>query len=630
MATKSHKRKVAATRSRTARTTAPVKPARIQANTKTASQVLRWQRMLPMLRLLRHNRFAHVLVLWALSFMILAAYFFSEVLSPGNLVEVFPREFTFPLLLHAATALLVAGAIYALPRPRTFGPKAVAVVLLTLFLVDYNSRLTVIAPVMKTFIPVLPANPMPVLSLLLLATLLGISVGAGVLLERLKSRYPNITSTNVLGLACIIVVWLFIGQALSILRVSGTMHAEEAYTPTTELNQAKTMHPQTSVDKPDIYYIVLDRYTNNDVLKKQFGFDNTPFLDGLRNQGFSIDDTALSSYPYTAPSVSSTLNMSYHNDDIKDFKNDQPQSAILFHAMAEQSQVVKLLQGNGYTYHSIGSTYGVSYRAPLTVNDYACDQRLRVFNKEKCLHGVEALQFEKSIFYQFADVPIKGWPVHYDEIKAVDYVRTQLDKLHELADSPQQGGRFIFAHILVPHDPFYFLADGSLSPYTNVDQEGMPVKEKYVNQVEFINTQISQLVSRINEKSAGKAVIMLVSDEGPYPSAMNQTFMKPIDWGGIGDIVDNSDMTKWTNDELHMKFGTLQAYHIPSATTDDLAAISPPNAFRVVLDRYFNYDYPLLPKCQMGLPDGRHNVYTFKDITGLMTGTDNSSCKQYQ
>lgn len=578
----------------------------------------------------RHNRLARLCVLLALSWMVLSAYFFSGVLTPGNITEVFPRELAFPLLLHALSALLVAGVMYAMPRPRTFGPKAVAVVIATLFLADYDSRLAGIAPVLKQFIPVLPADPMPILSLFMLAVLFAIGIGAGWLLERLQGKYSSATSANVLGLACALVLSLFVGQAMSLLSVSSSMHAESSHTPTAELTQAKAMQPTTPASKPDIYYIVLDRYTNNTVLKEQFGFDNSPFLDGLRTQGFSVDDQALSSYPYTAPSIASTLNMSYHNDDTKGFTGNKVQSATLFNNMIEQSQVVKLLKGNGYRYHSIGSVYGMSYNAPLADVDYACTRSIRFFSTAKCLHGVEATQFQKSIFYRFANVPVKGWPLHYAETDELQHIRNQLTTLHSLATSPQQGGRFIFAHVLVPHDPFYFQADGSLSPYPQVDQQGMPVKAKYVNQVAFINTQVSQLISEIKQNSKDSAVIMLVSDEGPYPSAMDQTPLQPIGWDGIGDIVDSSDMTKWTPQELRMKFGILEAYHIPAATGEDLQHITPPNAFRVVLDRYFGYSYPQLPACQFGLPDGRTSAYKFKDITSLIAGTANKACTQYQ
>lgn len=576
------------------------------------------------------SRMARIALLWMVAFLVLAAFFFSEVLKSHNYVEVFPREFVLPLAVHALTALLVSGVIYAIPKPRQLGPKAVGVLVVALSMVNYDSRLVSVAPVVKALIPLLPSNPLPVVSLILLGVLFGIGVGAGMVAERLQARYTVASSANILGAAVIVAVVMCAGQALPLAGMQGEIRSEASYVPTTELRQAEAMQTAAGTAKPDIYYIVLDRYTNNHVLQSQFGFDNTPFLDGLRAQGFSVDDAATSAYPYTAPSVASTLNMSYHGDDTRRFQDNTVQSATLYHNMIRQSQVVKLLQQQGYAYHSIGSTYGATYRAPLTPYDYACNRRLEFGSKAKCLHGVEISQFQQSPWYRFANVSLTGWPLHYTEMNEVSYVRDQLTHLYDLAGSPEQGGRFIFAHILVPHDPFLFRADGSLSTFTDTDSTGRPIKQKFVEQTTFINTQVSQLVQTIMEKSAGQAVVMLISDEGPYPPTMNQTFMQPIGNDRVSEVVGSSDMTQWKDEELAMKFGTLQAVHIPLATEEDLARMTPANAFRIVLDRYFGYGYGYLPKCQFGLPDGRNRAYHFTDITARLQGGTDPACKQFE
>lgn len=597
----------------------PVKPAR---------KVTYWQRLKTWAR---RSRLAHAALLALLAYLILLAFFFSEVLKPGNYVEVFPREFVLPFAMHALTALIIATVVYLLPRPRTLGPKAVAALVVALSMVNYDARLTAVAPVMQAFLPILPSNAMPLLSLLLIAILFAIGVGAGVLIEKMQTKYPSVTGANVLGMACIVVAFIFAGQAWPVARLSSDIRAAAAYVPTAELEQAGAMHPATDIaEKPDIYYIVMDRYTNNEVYKTQFGYDNTPFLDGLRSQGFNVDDNSFAAYPYTAPSIASTLNMSYHNDDLQQFKHRNVQSGVFFHTMTEQSQVVKLLQRHGYQYHSVGSTYGTSYRAPLAARDYACNKRLEIGPRAKCLHGLEISQFERSPFYRFANVPVTGWPVHYQEKGEVDYVREQLTHLFDLANDPQQGGKFVFAHLLVPHDPFLFNADGSLAAYRDTDNMGRPIKHKFTDQVQFINDQMKALVAAITRNSGDKAVIMLISDEGPYPPTMNQTFLEPTTWEGISEIIASSNMTEWPDSDLAMKFGTLQAVRIPQATEEDMAHISPVNAFRIVLNRYFGYSYPYLPECQLGLPDGRTKAYHFTDITARLSGVANADCKQFE
>ena len=63
--------------------------------------------------------------------------------------------------------------------------------------------------------------------------------------------------------------------------------------------------------KPDIYYIILDRYANADTLSEIYDFDNEPFLDELEERGFSIAHHAWANYFKTALSLYSSLNMNY-------------------------------------------------------------------------------------------------------------------------------------------------------------------------------------------------------------------------------------------------------------------------------------------------------------------------------
>ena len=61
------------------------------------------------------------------------------------------------------------------------------------------------------------------------------------------------------------------------------------------------------VSKPDIYYFVFDRYASNSWLRSEYGYDNSDLTSFLETQGFTVRDDALSNYPFTISSVSSTL-----------------------------------------------------------------------------------------------------------------------------------------------------------------------------------------------------------------------------------------------------------------------------------------------------------------------------------
>ena len=39
-------------------------------------------------------------------------------------------------------------------------------------------------------------------------------------------------------------------------------------------------------DRPDIFFFIFDRYGSQRVLRREYGFDNTPFIEFLKEQGF--------------------------------------------------------------------------------------------------------------------------------------------------------------------------------------------------------------------------------------------------------------------------------------------------------------------------------------------------------
>ncbi len=80
-------------------------------------------------------------------------------------------------------------------------------------------------------------------------------------------------------------------------------------------SQTKTntsaLNLQIAGNPPDIYYIILDGYGRSDVLKNEYGYDNSDFLNGLRDVGFYIAECSQSNYAQTQMSLASSLNFNY-------------------------------------------------------------------------------------------------------------------------------------------------------------------------------------------------------------------------------------------------------------------------------------------------------------------------------
>lgn len=98
---------------------------------------------------------------------------------------------------------------------------------------------------------------------------------------------------------------------------------------------------------PDIYYIILDRYANESILKEVFNFDNRKFINHLSNKGFYVASQSRSNYLITTHSLSSSLNMRYINYLSEKVKGP-PDNMLPMHAMLEDYKVWRFLKSKGY------------------------------------------------------------------------------------------------------------------------------------------------------------------------------------------------------------------------------------------------------------------------------------------
>lgn len=381
--------------------------------------------------------------------------------------------------------------------------------------------------------------------------------------------------------------------------------------------------------KPNIYYLLFDRYANADTLKNIYGYDNSDLLHFLGKQGFVTRDSAYANYPFTMMSVSSTLAMDYHTKISAQFKDDAKpmQAAFAYRSILDHPPVAQELQKNGYNYNQVSSWWDFTRNIPQA-NDQPSDSfRLRILGKNYWLSDLQRDIVNKSVLSPFLLHGIK-----FGKHVAIQY---QLDRnpvqnfyaeMHAIKDiantSSTTGPQFTFAHFLSPHDPYIFDKNGQTPSYDgNRTDIGADENVKYTNQLTYLNTQIKQLVSTIRSKDPS-AVIVLQADEGPYPKQFRGQLTPEHYYDPINLPLKN----------MRQKFGVLASYYLPGVS--DQAKTSPidssVNAFRYVLDHYLGYQMPLLPDCQFTAGD-KYNLYTYQLVSGKLKGTATpAECKQYK
>ncbi len=538
-----------------------------------------------------------------------------------NRHEAALQDLALPGLSNLLSATLCTTIFFrAYRKDRLLG--YVAAIFATLLVTNrYEDRLHTLLPILRSLNPLMALASDALYSLIFFLVIIALSYWVGHLASRFVTK-KKWDVTRLSQVITIIVGFTFVFQLLPTIQTVTIAWSQFFYRPPAFTSEAKV----TAKGRPDIYYIVLDRYTNQSVLTEQLHFDNTDFLNFLKDNQFTIDSQAHSAYPYTTMSIASTLNANYLTGLINKFASASAQTLTPYHLAIRYAGVIKELKKLGYQYYHLGSWYDATSQAPLADQNYQLDGRLTVFGHFFFQGDFAKNEITQSLFWHWLNPGLRLGQFNiltYNLQKWDAMSLYQLESLKELARQPADG-RFIFTHILVPHDPYFFNADGSRSQNADTNNVGKPIKQKYTDQVQFINGQMKALISEINARSQGRAIIVLQADEGPYPMQLNGN---NFNIASVSDNIVNKSMINWSDQDLRMKFGTLAAYRVPGATPAELEqAGDAVNIFRLIFNTLFGDRQPYLPRCAYAYPDGRVQPFMYTEITERLTGQANSAC----
>jgi hypothetical protein len=358
-----------------------------------------------------------------------------------------------------------------------------------------------------------------------------------------------------------------------------------------QANAGKRSHalPQArgSGTERDIYYLIFDRYGSGPVLQKYLDYDDSSFLDALRERGFYVADRAQSNYPTTAHSLASSLNMGYLDHLTESEGRDSEDWKPLYRTIPD-SRVPRFLLEQGYRYAHIGPWYDPTASDPIAHVNYHYDKRSE-FSR---------VLIETTVVQPFAErvgflKDLDGRQITHNQI------RFQFESILDASELP--GPTYTFAHILIPHEPFTFAADGSYQ--SDEDDENYTWEEGYIGQVKYANRRILEVVDElVAGPSRTDPIIVLQADEGPKRPGW--TYGSERRWEDATDT------------ELDQKVGILTALSLPGTNDADLRQdMTPVNTFRTIFNTYFGTELRRLRERIYVYGDGRE-PYRFTDISG--------------
>lgn len=271
---------------------------------------------------------------------------------------------------------------------------------------------------------------------------------------------------------------------------------------------------------PDVFYIILDAYGRADVLKDLYGYDNSDFVRQLERRGFGVDPHAITNYTHSEISMGSSLNMR-HFTDLPDtlrsngITSDEGAIRQATAEMIQLSAVRRSFEALGYTSVNFDSGY---IRTRMDSADIFV-QSPEIESVSTWQIGLEFMLLDSSMGRGLIDLFGPDLSPHARLFEA--HRQRVLFTLDHLADyAGANGDYFVFAHVISPHVPFVFDADGnplpSTDPYTLLDAHGGDPANigLYADQLHYLNTRVLAAVDSILQHSSTPPIIILQGDHG--------------------------------------------------------------------------------------------------------------------
>jgi len=334
---------------------------------------------------------------------------------------------------------------------------------------------------------------------------------------------------------------------------------------------------QRSSLNPPMLHIMLDGYGRQDVLARDYSFDNSPFIYRLKKLGFQVNDRAKANYPNTVQSLASLFRMEYV-DEVYFNLEKYVKDAYWFTA----------LQHRGYS--SSASYSGVA----ITKLEGYFDEYDGV-NIQR--NDLTYLLFRSSLVSPLCDLVKCDLRDYWFNIHR-DRIVTTLKTLPERV----RPGHYYFAHILIPHPPFLFEPDGSaarpLKDCGTLDVSDLvpdclskdEYHSGYISALRFLNDYLLFQLEKIVMEHPD-SVIILHSDHGP------------------GSTFDKLD---FKSSAIKERYSILLAIRLPAKYIHNhLLPDSPVNILRWIATVVFNDQFKPLPYMAFYFRDFKQ----FEDVT---------------
>jgi sulfatase-like protein len=321
--------------------------------------------------------------------------------------------------------------------------------------------------------------------------------------------------------------------------------------------------------RPDIYLLIFDEYSGSRTLRQAYHYDNSGLDSFLRSEHFHLQPDSRSNYFITPFSMASMLNLSYLQKipDPLDLQADDYNNVL---NLLRHSEAANFLISRGYEVVNLSPFDLPEHPSRFDQPFIATRTKLISFRTlTDCIVRDMGAWLTTHLF--------SSRQVQLNGVAMVQ--RTNDSSFREaIRESTRQTDvpRFIYTHLLMPHAPYLFA--GLRRRSVEEDQEPL-ILQDYLNYLPYTNLHVRQLITAIKKNTGGRAIILFMSDHGlRYMPGTPVTYM----------------------------FRDQNAVYFPDQNYAGLYdSISNVNQFRVVFNKLFHLDLPLLKDSAIILVDKR-------------------------
>ncbi len=269
-----------------------------------------------------------------------------SILAPAsiNISEIIPIQLIRPIIIALSATVILLWMCTRFTRDKSRGALIASLIAVWFLYYGYFYRSIHFFPSLPDFLK----KQWPILCIWSIA--FGITAWVATSkyarLPRRMSYFLNITGAIMLIIPSITILGFFIRTPFP------------AYSYKFPINKT-SVRTQSSVQPPDIYYIILDGYGREDVLHSLYEYNNTPFIESLRERGFFIANNSKSNYMQTSLSLNASLNLSYL-DDLSWVMGSSNNRLPLVNELGN-NLFARMLQEHGYKFFPIASAWNSAF-----------------------------------------------------------------------------------------------------------------------------------------------------------------------------------------------------------------------------------------------------------------------------